>query len=166
MNRFIVVASIVLLFAGSAAFAQETSTNSLTDTAYWVNYWSHPPVALFGPDEEAFNSGLQVVFFPWNDHDEPSNPAALDTNAEWLKAHPSVRFYIDGYASSRGNLTYNLALSQRRAEWVRKALVSRGVDDSRIKLAVGWGQMYPVCPELNDGCWAKNRLVRFQYAAN
>jgi outer membrane protein OmpA-like peptidoglycan-associated protein len=33
-------------------------------------------------------------------------------------------------------------------------------------LAVGWGQLYPVCPELTDECWSKNRLVRFLYSPN
>jgi len=119
---------------------------------------------MFGPDEEAFNKNLQVLFFPWNDHDEPSNPAVLDSNAQWLKDHSNVRFYVDGYASSRGDLVYNLALAQRRADWVKRALISRGVAENRIKIATGWGQLYPVCPELNDECWTKNRLVRLQYA--
>jgi len=166
MNRFMLIAAIVVFFFSSATFAQDVSTNSSTDVGYWVNYWSQPRLALFGSDEEAFNQAMLVVFFPWVDHSDPSNPAALDSNAEWLKAHPNVRFYIDGYASSRGTLTYNLALSQRRADWVRQALISRGVASDRIKLTVGWGQLYPVCADLNDNCWAKNRLVRFQYAAN
>lgn len=106
----------------------------------------------------------QRHIFPWNDHDEPSNPSALDDNVQWLKAHPNVRFYVDGYASSRGELIYNLNLSQRRAEWVKQTLVNRGIPEDRIVLAVGWGQLYPVCAELNDECWSKNRLVRFTYS--
>ncbi len=104
--------------------------------------------------------------FPWNDHDEPSNPNILDDNVQWLKDHPSDRFYIDGYASSRGELIYNLALSQRRADWVKQTLITKGIPETRIVLAVGWGQLYPVCPETKNECWTKNRLVRFSYSPN
>jgi outer membrane protein OmpA-like peptidoglycan-associated protein len=90
----------------------------------------------------------------------------LDRTVQWLKDHPNDRFYVDGYASSRGELVYNLALSQRRANWVAETLVNRGVSSNRIVLAVGWGQLYPVCPELTDECWSKNRLVRFHYSPN
>lgn len=67
-------------------------------------------------------------------------------------------------ASSRGELIFNLALSQRRANWVKQTLVSRGISENRIVLAVGWGQLYPVCAELNDECWSRNRIVRFLYS--
>lgn len=79
--------------------------------------------------------------------------------------HPSVDLDIDGYASTRGeDIVYNLRLSQRRADWVKQALISRGIPENRIRLAVGWGQLYPVCLERDDECWTKNRLVRFSYA--
>jgi outer membrane protein OmpA-like peptidoglycan-associated protein len=87
-------------------------------------------------------------------------------NVQWLKDHPSDRFYIEGYASSRGDLGYNLDLSKRRADWVKQALISKGIAENRIVLAVPWGQLYPVCPELNDECWSKNRVVRFVYVPN
>jgi outer membrane protein OmpA-like peptidoglycan-associated protein len=164
MSRNILVLAITLLGTVYAVLGQTDQASS--DAQYWVDRWSRPPVNLFGPEEDAFNQNMQTIAFPWNDHDDPSNPGALDGDAQWLKDHPNVRFYIDGYASSRGELVYNLALSQRRAEWVRQALIQRGISDDRIKLAVGWGQLYPVCAELNDDCWSKNRLVRFMYVPN
>lgn len=163
MSRITLIAAIVLL-TSTPIFAQAGSEMSSSDAAYWVNYWSRPPVPLFGLDEEEFNKNMQVILFPWNDHDDPSNPSALDNDVQWLRDHPNVRFYVDGYASSRGDLLYNLALSQRRADWVKKVLVSRGIAENRIKVSAGWGELYPICPELNDECWSKNRLVRFLYA--
>ena len=118
-------------------------------------------LAPLGPEEEAFNQNVHEVLFPYNDHDEPSNPNVLDQNAQWLKDHASARFYIEGYASSRGDLVYNLALSQRRAEWVKQSLISKGIPENHIVFAVGWG-LYPVCSETTDESrWTKNRLVRF-----
>lgn len=148
----------------AAAAAQEKTAGSSSGNAFWITYWAQPRVNLFGPEEEAFYQNMKNVMFPWNEHDEPSNPSALDDAARWLKEHPNVSFYIDGYSSSRGELIYNLVLSQKRADWVKHALISRGIPENRIRFAVGWGQLYPVCLELNDDCWSKNRLVRFTYA--
>jgi outer membrane protein OmpA-like peptidoglycan-associated protein len=74
-----------------------------------------------------------------------------------------VRFYVDGYASKRGNSDYNLVISQRRADWVKQSLINRGVAEDRIKLSVGWGELYPTCLEDSDECLAKNKVVRFTY---
>jgi OmpA family len=141
-------------------------SESSTDVAFWVTYRGKPRVVLFGPVEEAFNKNMHEIMFPWNDHDDPSNPNIPDDNVQWLKDHASDRFYIEGYASSRGELGYNLALSKRRADWVKQALISKGIPENRIVLAVGSGQLYPVCPELNHECWSKNPVVRFVYSPN
>jgi OmpA family len=164
--RLIIAETALLLLTSVGMLAQQGPLESSADVAFWVSYWAQPRVALFGPEERAFNENLHEIMFPWNDHDEPSNPGTLDDNVRWLKEHPNDRFYIDGYASSRGTLIYNLALSQRRADWVKQTLISKGIAENRIVLAVGWGQLYPVCPETNDECWSKNRLVRFSYAPN
>ena len=164
MSRLIVVIATVVLFSSTGVFAQAGSASSTSDVGFWVDHWSRPPVILFGEEQETFNKNMQTILFPWNDHDEPSNPSALDSDIQWLRDHPNVRFYIDGFASSRGDLIYNLALSQRRADWVKQVVVSRGIAENRIKVSTGWGELYPVCPEVNDECWSKNRMVRLQYA--
>jgi outer membrane protein OmpA-like peptidoglycan-associated protein len=164
--RFRFALITMLLLTSTGILAQQDASESSADVAFWVAYWARPRVVLFGPDEEAFNQNVHEIMFPWNDHDEPSNPNALDDNVQWLKDHPRDRFYIERYASSRGELLYNLALSQRRADWVKQTLISKGIPENRIILAVGWGQLYPVCAETNDECWTKNRLVRFSYSPN
>lgn len=166
MSRHIFFLPIILLLASTAAFAQAGSAEPKTQTAYWVDHWSRPPVIVFGPNEEAFYQNIKIVLFPYDDHEEPSNASTLESNVQWLKDHPNVRFYVDGYASSRGDWLYNLRLAQRRADWVKQALISRGVAENRIKGAAGWGELYPVCPETNDECWSKNRLVRLVYSPN
>ena len=164
MIRRVVFIFTVVLFTSSAIAAQtESARESSQDVTYWVDFWSRVPVLLFGPQQEEFSKNMQVILFPYDNHDEPVNSSALDSDIQWLKDHPNLCFYIGGYASSRGPLVYNLALSQRRADWVKQVLLSRGIAENRIKVAAGWGEMYPLCPELNDECWSKNRMVRFQY---
>jgi outer membrane protein OmpA-like peptidoglycan-associated protein len=164
--RLIFAVIALLLMTSTGMFAQQDFLEPPADVAFWVSYWAQPKVVMFGPEEEAFNQNVHEVLFPYNDHDEPSNPNVLDENVQWLKDHASARFYVEGYASSRGDLIYNLALSQRRADWVKQTLISKGIPENRIVLAVGWGELYPVCPETNDECWTKNRLVRFSYSPN
>ena len=139
MKCGLAISLVAVLFFPGTALAQEGNTSTSQDVAFWVDYWARPKVILFGPEEEAFYQNVKEVLFPWNDHDEPSNPGVLDDNIRWLKQHPSVRFYVDGYASSRGELIYNLNLSQRRADWIKKVLVSSGISENRIVFAVGWG---------------------------
>jgi outer membrane protein OmpA-like peptidoglycan-associated protein len=65
---------------------------------------------------------------------------ALQADVQWLKDHPSVRFYIEGYASTRGeDIIYNLLLSVKRGEGVRQALMGKGIPENRIMLTTGWG---------------------------
>ena len=174
MKCRLVLAVITMLFLSSIELSAQQGTSegstdvafteAPTDVAFWVAYWGKPRVILFGPEQEAFNQNVHEILFPWNEHDSPLNPNTLDENVQWLKDHPSDRFYIEGYASSRGDLGYNLDLSKRRADWVKQVLISKGIAENRMVLAVPWGQLYPVCPELNDECWSKNRVVRFVYS--
>jgi len=173
--RLVFVVITMLFFTGIETFAQQSPSpgstdvafsESPTDVAFWVAYWGKPRVVLFGPAEEAFNTNVQPVVFPWNIDDNPLNPNILDANVQYLKDHASDRFYIQGYASSEGDLGYNLALSRRRADWVKQVLISKGIAENRMVLAVPWGELFPVCPDPNDECLGKNRLVRFVYSPN
>ncbi|MGE5129095.1 MAG: OmpA family protein, partial [Sphingomonadaceae bacterium] len=51
---------------------------------------------------------------------------------------------------------YNLALGQRRADGVRKALALLGVADSRIE-TVSWGEEKPRAQGHDEQAWAQNR---------
>src|SRR5215470_19091325 len=51
----------------------------------------------------------------------------LDGDAQWLRAHPDAHARVEGYADERGTSPHNLALGERRAETVRRFLVTHGV---------------------------------------
>ncbi|UKK49692.1 OmpA family protein [Prevotella sp. E9-3] len=63
----------------------------------------------------------------------PSEESKIDEIAEYMKAHPDKHLTVTGWASRTGKWQYNLKLSRWRANAVKKALVARGVDASRIK---------------------------------
>jgi outer membrane protein OmpA-like peptidoglycan-associated protein len=65
---------------------------------------------------------------------------------------------IDGYTDSQGGEPLNIALSQRRAEAVRKFLVAHGVDADRVT-ARGFGPAKPVATNTTPEGRADNRRV-------
>lgn len=90
----------------------------------------------------------------------PEDAAALDANAQWLKANPGVLVLIEGHADERGSDAHNLGLGERRAKAAREALVARGVEPSRITVKA-YGEQRPVCTDRADPCWARNRRAHF-----
>lgn len=50
---------------------------------------------------------------------------------------------VEVHTDSRGSGTYNLRMSQERADAVRQALIQSGADPERVT-AVGYGELYPV----------------------
>jgi peptidoglycan-associated lipoprotein len=88
----------------------------------------------------------------------------LKRNVEWLKAHPTTRFTIEGYADPRGTNEYNLALGERRADTVRRFLIVVGIEPDRLAI-VTRGRTQAFCPEPTEACWAQNRRAHFVFVA-
>jgi hypothetical protein len=76
--RLILALITALLMTSTGMFAQQDFLEPPADVAFWVSYWARPKVVMFGPEEEAFNQNVHEILFPYNDHDEPSNPNVLD----------------------------------------------------------------------------------------
>lgn len=106
-----------------------------------------------------FGQNVKEVYFPFNIYNKVVDPADLDADASWLKQHPDTHMWIQGYADIRGDIVYNLVLSYHRAQWIKSQLVKRGVEESRIGYATGWGKLYPVCQKADEQCFQKNRRV-------
>ncbi len=87
----------------------------------------------------------------------------LDDVARTLKAHPELRVEVAGYTDDRGSRRYNRRLSQRRAEAVRRYLISRGVDAGRLT-ARGYGPEDPIASNATEAGRAKNRRVELHIA--
>src|SRR5262249_36381667 len=67
--------------------------------------------------------------------------ALLDVVKE-LQANPSLVVDLEGYTDSTGDPTYNVQLSQRRVEAVRRFLVEKGVELNRLN-SIGLGSAQP-----------------------
>ena len=78
--------------------------------------------------------------------------------ASYLRQHPSVVVGIDGYADPRGSDKYNQALSQRRVNAVRDALLGAGVPADKITTGA-FGEMRLKCNVPTEDCWQSDRRV-------
>ncbi len=85
----------------------------------------------------------------------------LDIVARSLADWPEVRVEIGGHTDARGSDSYNLELSQRRAEAVRVYLVERGVAAERLT-ARGYGESNPIASNGTDTGREKNRRVELK----
>ncbi|UNY98287.1 OmpA family protein [Zhouia spongiae] len=57
-----------------------------------------------------------------------------------LHEFPNIKIKIESHTDSRGNDSYNMKLSDRRAKATQNYIVSRGVDPDRIESAIGYGE--------------------------
>ncbi len=116
-----------------------------------------PNSALPGSSQDfELNVGDRVFFALDSTELDSDATSTLDGQAEWFAIYPSVTVTIEGHTDERGTSDYNLALGDRRAATVRKYLVSRGVDPSRL-LTISYGEERPVDPAHDDVAWALNR---------
>ncbi len=84
--------------------------------------------------------------------------ATLDAAAATLQEWGDVKVEVAGHTDSVGKDSYNLALSQRRAEAVRQYLVGKGVAANRL-FARGYGETRPVADNATEEGRLQNRRV-------
>lgn len=84
----------------------------------------------------------------------------LDEVADALKAEPAIKVLINGHTDGTGKRDYNIDLSQRRAETVKKYLVSKGIAAERLT-ATGYGPDRPIASNDTKEGRAQNRRVEF-----
>jgi outer membrane protein OmpA-like peptidoglycan-associated protein len=119
------------------AFIQDSSKP--VDSTTWFNF-----------DRLLFDTGKATL--------QPSSEEQLNNIAEILKAYPNVHVKIGGYTDNTGDPAANKTLSEARAKTVMDALVSKGIDASRLA-SEGYGDQYPVGDNSTEEGRAQNRRI-------
>ncbi|MEZ5606921.1 MAG: peptidoglycan-associated lipoprotein Pal [Burkholderiaceae bacterium] len=105
----------------------------------------------------------KVIYFDYDSYVvKPDYQSVVDQHARFLQSHPNARVVLEGNTDQRGSREYNLALGQKRAEAVRRALTLVGASDSQIE-AVSFGKEKPAVEGNTEDAYAKNRRVEFRY---
>ena len=102
---------------------------------------------------------LRAVHFDFNKANiRPDARPILDEAARILKERGDIHVVVAGHTDSVGSDAYNMKLSNRRAEAVKRYLVDHGIAASRIT-SEGFGKREPVASNATAEGRAQNRRV-------
>jgi general secretion pathway protein A len=114
------------------------------------------------PQVTPFPDRKIIIYFKHNSNDLP-DPAyeTLDRIAEFMNHNPEAKVNIRGYTDSSGAYSYNVSVSQFRANIVKGYLVGKGVHPLKIE-AVGLGPENPIATNETEKGRQTNRRVEIE----
>jgi peptidoglycan-associated lipoprotein len=170
------ISASAAVLAGAMLFG--CSSTPKNDTAMSPPLAPQPAPAPAGPVAKAAPASASVpeyldpnspisrqrsVYFGYDDSAiKPEGRNVIEIQGRYLAAHPNLNVRVEGNTDERGSSEYNLALGQRRAESVAKALHLMGVKDSQME-AVSWGKEKPRAQGHDESAWAQNRRADVVY---
>lgn len=138
--------------------APSTTTTTAPVTAAVVDPYSL--AALKDPNSAVYK---RSVFFDYDQYViKDEFKALIEAHGMFLVKNPTTKMLIQGNADERGSREYNLALGQKRAEAVKKALLLQGATENQVE-AVSLGEEKPRCTEAAENCWLQNRRSDMLY---
>ena len=103
------------------------------------------------------------IYFDYDKYDvKPEYKDLVAAHAKFLANNRQFKMLIQGNTDERGSREYNLALGQKRAEAVRRALTLVGANDTQIE-AVSFGEEKPAVQGSSEDAYAQNRRVEIRY---
>jgi peptidoglycan-associated lipoprotein len=109
---------------------------------------------------EVSKAGDDLVYFTSDSSTlTPEAKRSLDRQVEWLRRNRTHAAVIEGHADERGTREYNIALGARRAEAVKRYLVSAGIAAGRLR-TTSYGKERPVAVCNDISCWSQNRRAQ------
>jgi len=144
----------------AGAGVEDRNPNAVTTTSP-VGSSSTDPYSLAALKDPKSPLAKRSIYFDLDSYVvKDEYKALLDHHARFLAKNAQVKMLIQGNADERGSSEYNLALGQKRAEAVQKAIVLLGASDSQIE-AVSYGKERPAATGGDEAAMAKNRRVEF-----
>ncbi len=92
----------------------------------------------------------------------PEHQSLIQAHSRYLKENAKAKVILQGNADERGSREYNLALGQKRADAVKRAMEVLGVQESQIE-SVSFGEEKPRAPGHDEASWAENRRADIVY---
>ncbi len=114
-------------------------------------------------EKEVLKRAFDNLLFESNkDVIKNSSYSSLNELATIMKQNTEARLHLEGHTDNVGNDDFNLDLSQRRAESVKRFLIERGISEYRITTNA-FGEARPVDTNDTDPGRAKNRRVEMTF---
>ena len=103
------------------------------------------------------------VFFAFDKYNvQDKYRPVVEANAQYLSAHPNAHTQVQGNTDARGSREYNLALGQRRANAVVKAMELLGAKPTQME-AISFGKEKPKAMGTTAADYAENRRADIVY---
>lgn len=167
----IAIATVVLLGAcSSTPVAQNAATPTPTPQPVTQQPSksgnASPVVATELPaylDPKSQLSQKRSVYFDFDQYViKPEYTPILEMHGKYLAAHANVMVKVQGNTDEQGGAEYNLALGQKRADAVVKALKIYGAKDAQLE-AVSFGKEKPKANGHDEAAHAQNRRGDLAY---
>jgi peptidoglycan-associated lipoprotein len=140
--------------AGTGATAQGAGQSTLTGV---------DAGAASGANAQGPAGVGRVILFDFDSYAvKPEYQGLVDQHGRFLQAQRNRSVSLEGHTDDRGSREYNLALGQKRAEAVRRALTMVGASDVQME-AVSFGKEKPVATGNTEEAYSQNRRVELRY---
>jgi peptidoglycan-associated lipoprotein len=93
---------------------------------------------------------------------EDKYKAQIEAHSRYLSGNRSAKVTLQGHTDERGSREYNIALGQKRADAVKRAMTLMGVQDVVIE-TISYGKEKPKREGHDEAAWAENRRVDIVY---
>ncbi len=108
-------------------------------------------------------SNHNSVYFGFNQYDiKDSYNGVIKANSDYLAASTPAKVQVQGNTDDIGSVEYNLALGQKRADAVKKALIAGGATSGEVE-ATSNGKLKPKYPNDTDASRSQNRRADIIY---
>ena len=117
-----------------------------------------------GLDAQGGPAGVgRVIYFDFDSYAvRPDEQPTVEAHARHLQTSAGRSAVLEGHTDVRGSREYNLALGQKRAEAVRRAMTMMGASDAQLE-AVSMGEEKPAAFGNSEDDHAQNRRVEIRY---
>jgi peptidoglycan-associated lipoprotein len=169
------IKSVAFIVSTAALLAACSTTTPLNTPKVEEKSSTPPPVAdnrdirpVEAPAVDPLNDPKGVlanrsVFFDYDSFAvRDDGKPVVENHSGYLTKHKERKILIQGNTDERGGTEYNLALGQKRAEAVRKAMGALGVSDNQME-AVSLGKEKPKATGHDEAAWAENRRADIVY---
>lgn len=104
-----------------------------------------------------------VIYFDFDRSEiRPEYASVISAHAKHMAAFGAARVRLEGHTDERGSREYNIALGERRAQAVRRALMLQGAADGQLT-TVSYGEERPAVEGSEEAAYEKNRRVEIVY---
>ena len=123
-----------------------------------VMFFATKKIDFFPNAAEGAKTFKTIKFLPNSTELYESFDAELDELAEYLQQNERLEVLLKSYSDDNGTETYNIAITKKRAEAIRNALVKRNIASHRIEIEA-LGSENPIGDNLTyEGKVANNRV--------